>query len=168
MQNNKTFPQKGADQQIWSALSIDSSCSKATSHKSDTPVSGGAHQDARKVSLEWNARLKHWLLPEFRGRKHQIVTKRPFSPPSFPARRKRRCRRRQLAAANLQQPLSQPAADSSPGRGAKGCASPEVLRIGRQPLFLSKIYNSLAGKRLFFLHYCFFTLAHQYGKLLAR
>ena len=71
-------------------------------------------------------------------------------------------------AANLRRPLSQPSAASSPGRGAKGCASPDVLRIERRPLFLSKIHNSMAGKRLFFLHYCFFTLAHQYGKLLAR
>ena len=37
-----TFPQKGADQQIWSAPSIYSSCSTATSIKSDAPVSGGA------------------------------------------------------------------------------------------------------------------------------
>ena len=34
--------------------------------------------------------------PEFRGRKHQTVTQRPFSPPSFPARRKRRGRRRRV------------------------------------------------------------------------
>ena len=34
-------------------------------------VSGGAYQDARKVSIEWNARPKHWGLPEFRCRKHQ-------------------------------------------------------------------------------------------------
>ena len=36
------------------APSIDSSHSKATSCKSDTPVSGGAYQDARKVTLVWN------------------------------------------------------------------------------------------------------------------
>ena len=36
------------------APSIDSSHSKATSCKSDTPVSGGAYQDARKVTIEWN------------------------------------------------------------------------------------------------------------------
>ena len=34
--------QKGADQQIWSAPSVYSSCSTATSIKSDAPVSGGA------------------------------------------------------------------------------------------------------------------------------
>ena len=49
-----TSPQKGADQQIWSAPSIFSKYSKATSCKFGTPVSGGAYQDARKVSLVWN------------------------------------------------------------------------------------------------------------------
>ena len=34
-------------------------------------VSGGAYQDARKVTLVWNARPKHWCLPEFRGRTHR-------------------------------------------------------------------------------------------------
>ena len=36
------------------APSIDGSCSKATSCKPDTSVSGGAYQEARKVSLVWN------------------------------------------------------------------------------------------------------------------
>ncbi|MDD7250250.1 MAG: hypothetical protein SOV32_08375, partial [Oscillospiraceae bacterium] len=27
--------------------------------------------ETRKVSLEWNAKLKSWFLPKFRGRKHQ-------------------------------------------------------------------------------------------------
>ena len=88
--------QKGAGQQIWSAPSIFSKYSKATSCKFGTPVSGGAYQDARKVSIEWNARLKHRRSPEFRCRMHQTVTQRPFSPPSFPARRKRRGRRRRV------------------------------------------------------------------------
>ncbi len=39
---------------ISSAPSIDGSRSKATSYKSDTPVSGGAYQDARKVTIVWN------------------------------------------------------------------------------------------------------------------
>ncbi len=78
------------------APSIDGNCSKATSYKLDAPVSGGAYQDARKVGIEWNARLKHRRSPEFRCRMHQTVTKRPFSPPSFPARRKRRGRRRRV------------------------------------------------------------------------
>ena len=41
---------------IWisNAPSIDGSRSKATSCKPDTSVSGGAYQDARKVSLVWN------------------------------------------------------------------------------------------------------------------
>ena len=34
--------------------SIDGNCSKATSYKLDTPVSGGAYQDARKVTIVWN------------------------------------------------------------------------------------------------------------------
>ena len=41
---------------IWisKAPSIDSNCSTATSYKFGTPVSGGAHQDIRKVTNEWN------------------------------------------------------------------------------------------------------------------
>ena len=83
---------------IWisNAPSIDGRYSTATSCKFGTPVSGGAYQDARKVSIEWNARLKHRRSPEFRCRMHQTVTQRPFSPPSFPARRKRRGRRRRV------------------------------------------------------------------------
>ena len=40
--------------------------------------------------------LKTRALPKFRCSMHQTVTKRPFSPPSFPARRKRRGRRRRV------------------------------------------------------------------------
>ena len=94
--NKKISPQKGADQKIRSAPSIYGSCSMATSCKFDSPVSGGAYQDVRRVTTEWNAELKHWGLPEFRGRTYPTVTKRPFSPPSFPARRKRRGRRRRV------------------------------------------------------------------------
>ena len=36
-----------------------------------TLVSGGAYQNARKVSLVWNVRLKHCFLPKFRCRKHR-------------------------------------------------------------------------------------------------
>ena len=81
---------------ISTAPAIDGNCSKATSCKLDAPVSGGAYQDARKVSIEWNVRLKHRRSPEFRCRMRQTVTQRPFSPPSFPARRKRRGRRRRV------------------------------------------------------------------------
>ena len=52
-------------------------------------ITGGAYQDAREVTIVWNARPKYRFLPEFRGRKHQTASKRPFSPLSFPARRKR-------------------------------------------------------------------------------
>ena len=50
----KNSPQKGADQQTWPAPSMDGRYSTATSYKSDTPVSGGAYQDARKVTIVWN------------------------------------------------------------------------------------------------------------------
>ena len=71
LKNQKNAPQKGADQQTWPAPSMDGRYSTATSYKSDTPVSGGAYQDARKVSLVWNARLKHWFLPKIRCSMHQ-------------------------------------------------------------------------------------------------
>ena len=48
------------------------------------------------MTTEWNDRRKHWDLPKIRGSTHQIVTQRPFSPPSFPARRKRWGRRRHV------------------------------------------------------------------------
>ena len=41
-------------------------------------------------------RLKHCVLPEFRSRTHQTRPSAPFLPPSFPARRKRRGRRRRV------------------------------------------------------------------------
>ena len=77
---------------IWisTAPSIDSSCSEATSIKFDTPVSGGAYQDIRKVTIEWNARPKHWDLPEFRGRTHQTRPSAPFLPYLFPRKGKDR------------------------------------------------------------------------------
>ena len=76
--------------------SIDGNRSKATSRKLDAPVSGGAYQDARRVTLEWNARPKHRCLPEFRGRKHQTASKHSFLPPSFLLREKRWGRRRRV------------------------------------------------------------------------
>ena len=39
---------------ISTAPSIGCKYSTATSFKSDTPVSGGAYQDAREVTSEWN------------------------------------------------------------------------------------------------------------------
>ena len=88
--------QKGADQQIRSAPSIYSSCSTAASIKLDTPVSGGAYQDARKVSLVWNDSQKLGPHLNSEAGSTQTVTQRPFSPPSFPARRKRWGRRRHV------------------------------------------------------------------------
>ena len=39
---------------ISTAPSIDGSRSTATRYKSDTPVSGGAYQNIREVTTEWN------------------------------------------------------------------------------------------------------------------
>ena len=72
--------QKGAACQKQAAPSIDGSCSKATSCKFDTPVSGGAYQDAREVSIVWNTRRKHRFLPKFRGRLHPASPRTLFSP----------------------------------------------------------------------------------------
>ena len=97
MPANQELPRKKEKPIIVSAArSIVGSYSEATSIKFDPHVSGGAYQNVRKVTAEWNAKPKHWCLPEFRRRKHPTVTQRPFSPPSFPARRKRRGRRRRV------------------------------------------------------------------------
>ena len=80
LKKRKISPQKGADQQIWPAPSIYGRYSTAASIKSDTPVSGGAYQDAREVTIVWNARLKHWALPKFRGRLHPASPRTFFSP----------------------------------------------------------------------------------------
>ena len=75
---------------IWisNAPSIDGRCSTETSCKFGTPVSGGAYQDARKVSLVWNARPKHWDPPECRGRMHPASPKHSFLPHLFSCERK--------------------------------------------------------------------------------
>ena len=59
------------------------------------PVTGGAYQSARRVT--WRARnnYKNWGSPKSYPQHAPNRTQRPFSPPSFPARRKRRGRRRQ-------------------------------------------------------------------------
>ena len=62
------------------APSIHGRNSTATSCKLDAPVSGGAYQNARKVTIEWNARPKRWCSPEFRGRKHPASPSTLFSP----------------------------------------------------------------------------------------
>ena len=129
---------------------MDGRYSTATSYKSDTPVSGGAYQDARKVTLVWNdAQYIGTCLKSEAGSTKRIQA--PCSPLSFPAQGKRWGRRRHVRNdhdgtnpckqgflssvlvssfpnrklnlrfgffyANLIQPLSQPAADSSHGRG---------------------------------------------------
>ena len=75
--------QKGADQQIRSAPSIYSSCSTTTSYKFDTSVSGGAYQDARKVSLVWNDSQKLGPHLNSEAGSTQTVTQRPFFPLLF-------------------------------------------------------------------------------------
>ena len=84
----KIPPQKGAARQTQTAPSTYRKYSKATAHKSDSHVSGGAYQDARKVSLVWNAKLKHCFPPEFRGRMHQTRPSALFSPIFSRAREK--------------------------------------------------------------------------------
>ena len=70
------------------APSIDGSRSKATSYKLDAPVSGGAYQDAREVTSEWNdiQKLGACLKSEAESTKR---IQAPFSPLSFPAQGKR-------------------------------------------------------------------------------
>ena len=70
------------------APSIDGRYSKATSYKSDTPISGGAYQDTRKVITEWNARLKHRGSPEFRCRMPPRIPTHSFLPHLFSCERK--------------------------------------------------------------------------------
>ena len=78
---NQELPRKKEKPVIASAArSIDGSYSEATSIKFDPHVSGGAYQNVRKVTTEWNARPKHWCSPEFRGRKHQTRPSTLFSP----------------------------------------------------------------------------------------
>ena len=68
--------------------SIDGNCSKATGYKLDTPVSGGAYQDARKVTLVWNdAQNIGTCLKSEAGSTKRVPA--PFSPLSFPAHGKR-------------------------------------------------------------------------------
>ena len=66
--------------QIFTVPSIDGNRSKATGYKLDTPVSGGAYQDIRKVITEWNARPKHCGPPKIRGSMHPASPSTLFSP----------------------------------------------------------------------------------------
>ena len=73
---------------IFTAPSIDGNRSKATSCKSNTPVSGGAYQDARKVTLVWNDNQK--LGPQLNsGAGGTNRVQALFSPLSFLLREKR-------------------------------------------------------------------------------
>ena len=82
--------QKGADRQIRSAPSIYSSCSTTTSYKFDTSVSGGAYQDARRVTIVWNDSQKLGAYLNSEAGSTQTVTQRPFLPYLFPRKGKDR------------------------------------------------------------------------------
>ena len=131
------------------APSIDSSCSKATSCKFETPVSGGAYQDAREVTIVWNARPKYRFLPEFRGRKHQTVTKRPFLPYLFPRKGKDRAAggNRQLQICNN---LSVSATPSQlPWKGSQGVrAAGSAAEVGNNLSVSLRLPAPLEGEPL--------------------
>ena len=74
--------------QIFTVPSIDGNRSKATSIKFDTPVSGGAYQDAREMSLVWNVRPKHCGPPKIRCSMHPASPSTLFSPIFSRAREK--------------------------------------------------------------------------------
>ena len=74
--------------QIFTVPSIDGNRSKATSIKFDTPVSGGAYQNIRKVTIVWNDACNIGsCLSSDAGSAKRIPA--PFSPLSFPAQGKR-------------------------------------------------------------------------------
>ena len=81
---------------ISAAPSIDGNRSTATSCKFGTPVSGGAYQDARKVALVWNDAQNIGSCLNSEAGRTKPRPSAPFLPPSFPARRKRRGRRRRV------------------------------------------------------------------------
>ena len=84
MPANQELPRKKVRPiKILIAPSIDGNRSKATSCKFGPYVSGGADQDARKVTTEWNAKLKYRDSPEFRRRLHQTHPSAPFLPYLF-------------------------------------------------------------------------------------
>ena len=118
---------------IWisNVPSIDGRYSTATGCKLDAPVSGGAYQDARKVSIEWNARLKHRRSPEFRCRMHQTVTQRPFSPPFFSGKTEKKGPPEATGSRKFAT-TSQALRASSPGRGAFLSAAAEVTPLPGQ------------------------------------
>ena len=65
-------------------------------------VTGGAYHSARRVTMCVRNNYKNWYLPELYPQNAPNASKRPFSPPSFPARRKRRGRRRHNHPSNMQ------------------------------------------------------------------
>ena len=81
--------------QIFTVPSIDGNRSKATSIKFDTPVSGGAYQNIRKVTIVWNdaCNIGSCLSSDAESTNRNPA---PFSPLSFPAQGKRWGRRRRV------------------------------------------------------------------------
>ena len=75
--------------------SIDGNRSKATSIKFDTPVSGGAYQNIRKVTIVWNdaCNIGSCLSSDAESTNRNPA---PFSSISFPAQGKRYGRRRRV------------------------------------------------------------------------
>ena len=70
-------------------------------------ITGGAYHSARRVTMCVRNNYKNWYLPELYPQNAPNASKRPFSPHSFPARRKRMGRRRHPQPANLQKHLKQ-------------------------------------------------------------
>ena len=82
------------------APSIDGNRSKATSYKFDTPVSGGAYQDARKVTLVWNDAQNIGTCLKSEAGSTKRILKRPFLPYLFPREGK------DMAAGGASEPAS--------------------------------------------------------------
>ena len=88
MQNNKIQCKKVQTSKLGLHLLLIAGILRQLVANLEPPVSGGAYQDARKVSLVWNAKLKHCFPPEFRGRMHQTRPSALFSPIFSRAREK--------------------------------------------------------------------------------
>ena len=113
-------------------------CLKATNCKFDTPVSGGAYQDAREMSPVWNARPKHCGPPKIRGSMPLASPRTLFFPYLFS------CERKDRAAGGIKQmqichnnPSVSLAADSSLyTREPLGVRRRRCSKYLRQPLSL--------------------------------
>ena len=75
---------------------------KGNCYQSWCTATGGAYHSARRVTMCVRNNYKNWYLPELYPQNAPNASKRPFSPHSFPARRKRRGRRRHNHPSNMQ------------------------------------------------------------------